>query len=143
MKIKIVLFLIMISLVVPSFVYAENLTEPEIVKLESVSVDGLEKTIHVGNNNGHYTLTCTIGAENANDPKYKDTPITMCTTPKVDTGYWVYNNETKWKMVGAKEPTTLQFFKDWSVEYKGENIALIPMDDKSNWGIYRLKSWKK
>lgn len=123
--------------------YADNLIEPEIVRLESVSVGNTQKVIMVGNNNGHYVLKCTIGADNGDDPKYKDMPITKCATPKPNTDYWVYNNETKWMLPNAKVPTTLQFFKDFSVDYKGESIALIPTDNKSDWGMYSLKSWIK
>jgi len=123
--------------------YAEDLVEPEIVRLESISINGNTKTIHVGNAKGHYTLNCTIGAESASDPKYKDTLITMCTSPKSDLDYWVYDNKTKWNIPGAKETSTLQFFEDFSVAYKGENIALVPTDNKSDWGIYSLKSWTK
>jgi len=123
----------------------EQLTEPEIVRLESVSVDGKNKIIQVGNSNGRYTLSCTIGATSASDPKYNDTPITMCTTPTLGENYWVFNKDTHWKIADvAKNAATLEFFENFSVIYNGENIALVSKDKNGgDWGIYSLQSWKK
>lgn len=109
-----------------------DLPIPEIVHSRQVRIVGDLKTVTVGNGNGDYNLFCNTKAGN-------------CLTPVPTKDYYVFNNNTKWKMPGAKDYVTLKWVQDWTVTYpKAENIALVPVDWSApeELGMYGLSSWQ-
>jgi hypothetical protein len=81
------------------------LTEPEKVRSKQVQNDNRGvKLVTVGNVNGDYALGCNMKAEN-------------CLTPAPGKDYYVFNENTRWKMPGATKSITLSWTQDWSVKY--------------------------
>jgi hypothetical protein len=118
-------------LVYPIAASAQNVVPPEIVQPDSVSIDGDVKTVKVGNAKGVYTLSCNLKADG-------------CITPQPATNYLLFNKNTRWKLPGATEFITLQFFQDWLVKYDaGENVGLWPEDRNADFGIFLLKRWDR
>ena len=116
-KIKIGLFA-GLALLTPVAASAQNLVPPEIVQLENVQEEGEMKTVYVGNSTNHYFLYCNTKAEH-------------CITPEENKNYLLFNSNTRWKMPSGKVPITLAELQDWTIKYnKGENIGLVPQDDK-------------
>lgn len=105
---------------------------PEIVRLEKITVSGRGKTVVVSNREGRYTLQCNL-------------ELDTCLSPKPGRDYWLFTKTTKVKMPGASDYMTLKFLIGYSGSYNHqENIALVPVtEDRSNWGIYWLKSWNQ
>jgi hypothetical protein len=110
-----------------------DLPMPEIVRSKKVSIVGSGvKTLTVGNANGDYILFCNTKASN-------------CLTPVPARDYYVFNDNTKWKMPGAKDYITLKWVQDWTVKYnQAENIALFPVEGGApeEIGVYGLSSWR-
>jgi hypothetical protein len=110
-----------------------DLPIPEIVRSKKVSIEGSGvKTLTVGNANGDYNLFCNTKADN-------------CLTPVPARDYYVFNENTKWKMSGAKDYITLKWVQDWTVKYnQAENIALVPVEGGApqEIGVYGLSSWR-
>jgi hypothetical protein len=109
-----------------------DLRMPEIVRSRKVSIEGGLKTITVGNANGDYTLFCNTKASN-------------CLTPVPAKDYYVFNDNAKWKMPGAKDYITLKWVQDWTVKYnQAENIALVPVEGGApeEIGVYGVSSWR-
>ena len=113
---------------------ARGLKRPEIVRIEKVTVQPSTKLIIVGNDLGHYRLSCNIKAEG-------------CITPEPGRDYYLFNKQTRWKMPGATDVIGLPFVQDWTVKYnKAENIGLVRVDAGGGpgaLGLYMLESWDK
>jgi hypothetical protein len=94
-----------------------ELPMPELVRSKKVSIEGSGvKTVTVGNANGDYNLFCNTKASN-------------CLTPVPARDYYVFNDNTKWKMPGAKDYITLKWIQDRAVKYnQSESIALFPVE---------------
>jgi hypothetical protein len=110
-----------------------DLPMPETVRSKKVSIEGSGvKTLTVGNANGDYILFCNTKASN-------------CLTPVPTRDYYVFDDNTKWKMPGAKDYITLKWVQDWTVKYnQAENIALFPVEGGApeEIGVYGLSSWR-
>ena len=110
-----------------------ELPMPEIVHSKQVRIGGGDlKTITVGNANVDYILFCNTKASN-------------CLTPVPARDYYVFNDNTKWKMPGAKDYITLKWIQDWTVRYnQAESIALMPVEGGApeEIGVYGLSSWR-
>jgi hypothetical protein len=109
-----------------------KLTPPEIVRVENVRLEEGVKIIIVGNDNGRYVLSCNIKASG-------------CMTPLPGIDYFVFKNDTRWKLQPeAKEFMTLQFMQDWTESYNdAENIGLMITNPHSrqggpSFGVYIL-----
>jgi hypothetical protein len=113
-----------VSLCATTMACAQNAVRPEIVQLENVFVENEMRTVYVGNANNHYLIYCNTKAEG-------------CFTPEENKNYFLFNESTRWKMPGAKEFLTLAFMQEWFVKYnQGENVALVPEDNKGERGIF-------
>lgn len=80
---------------------------------------------------GRYELSCNSKASG-------------CTALIVGKKYFLYDKNTRWKIPGAKDFTTLAFFQDWAVTYnQTENVALLSQDKDSSggFGVYMLDSF--
>lgn len=105
-------------------VYAQNTVRPEIVQLENVFVENEMRTVYVGNANNHYLIYC-------------NTKAAGCFEPEENKNYFLFNENTRWKMPGATEFLTLAFMQDWFVKYnQGENVALVREDNKGERGVF-------
>lgn len=105
---------------------AQEIVPPEVVRLESVRVDGDIKIVTLGNAKGHYTLICNVKTD-------------ACITPERNKNYLLFNGSTRWKMPGAKEFLTLTGIQDWTIKYnQGENIGLVAEDAKGDLGMFVL-----
>jgi hypothetical protein len=105
---------------------AQEIVRPEVVRLQSVRVDGDIKIVTLGNTKGHYTLICNVKAD-------------ACITPERNKNYLLFNGSTRWMMPGAKEFLTLAGIQDWTIKYnQGENIGLVPEDAKGDLGMFLL-----
>jgi hypothetical protein len=106
---------------------------PEIVHSKQVRIEPRDlKTVIVGSEKGEYNLFCNTKAAN-------------CLTPVPARDYYVFNDNTKWKMPGAKDHISLKWIQDWTVKYnQSENIALMPVEGGApeEIGVYGLSSWK-
>ena len=107
-------------------------TRPETVRGESVRIVKGMKMLTVGNDQGHYQLSC-------------DTKQDSCVTPVPGRDYLLFTKDTRWKKPGASDFLTLKWLQGWSGSYNNqENIALIPADDEGiTIGMYCLRSWDK
>ena len=110
-----------------------ELPMPEIVHSKQVRIEPRDlKTVIVGSEKGEYNLFCNTKAAN-------------CLTPVPARDYYVFNDNTKWKMPGAKDHISLKWIQDWTVKYnQSENIALMPVEGGApeEIGVYGLSSWK-
>ena len=86
----------------------------------------------MSNENGEYHLSCNLKAAG-------------CVTPPPGKNYLLFNQNTRWKMPGAKTFINLAFVQDWTVTYnQAENIGLVRQDNTVpgfELGIYMLDSW--
>jgi hypothetical protein len=88
---------------------------PKWFDTRDVRVDGDMKIVRVGNAQAHYMLTCGIKAEG-------------CITPERSKDYFLIDQNTHWKMPGAKDFLTLAFLQDLVGKYNSttsEHIGLI------------------
>jgi hypothetical protein len=93
---------------------AETPVRPEVVRFQSVHVDGDVKTVMVGNTNRRFSLSCNIKTDG-------------CITPEPNQNYLLFNSYTYWNLPGEKQSITLAFLQDWIARYNdGENIGLVP-----------------
>jgi hypothetical protein len=127
---KIVLLAPMLLLLSSVAASAQSVIPPEIVRPESVHIDGHVKIITVGNAKRRYTLSCNIKADG-------------CITPEPGKNYLLFNRNTRWKLPNATEFITLTFFQDWLVKYtEGENIGLVSQEPNGDLGIFLLRDWE-
>jgi len=103
---------------------AENAVRPEVVQLENVLVEGEMRTVYVGNANNHYLIYCNTKAEG-------------CFEPEENKNYFLFTESTRWKLPGATEFLTLAFMQEFFTKYnQGENVALVPEDNKGERGVF-------
>jgi hypothetical protein len=124
MKIGLIAVLLLLHPVLAS---AQNAVPPEVVRFESVRVDGKMKIVRVGNAQGHFMLFCNVELDG-------------CLTPERDRNYLLFDQNTRWKMPGAKDFLTLAFLQDWLGKYDkatSEHIGLVEQDG-GGLGIYLL-----
>ncbi|MET4514317.1 hypothetical protein [Bradyrhizobium sp. I1.7.5] len=121
MKIVLLAGLMLLSATAAS---AENAVRPEVVRLENVLVEGEMRTVYVGNANNHYLIYCNTKAEG-------------CFTPEEDKNYFLFTESTRWKLPGAKDFLTLAYLQEFFSKYnQGENVALVPEDNKGDRGVF-------
>ena len=114
----------LLSLLAATVARAEEAVRPEVVRLENVLVEGEMRTVYVGNSNNHYLIYCNTKAEG-------------CFTPDENKNYFLFTESTRWKLPGAKDFLTLAFMQDFFTKYnQGENVALIPEDNKGERGVF-------
>jgi hypothetical protein len=125
MKIGLLAVILLLHPVVAS---AENVVPPETVQLENVRVDSEMKIVKVGNAQAHYMLFCNVKLDG-------------CLTPERGRKYLLIDQNTRWKMPGAKEFLTLAFLQDLVGKYDGatsEHIGLVEQGGGGGLGIYLL-----
>jgi uncharacterized protein YecT (DUF1311 family) len=99
---------------------------PEVVRLENITVEDGVRTVYVGNSDKHYVLFCSVKAE-------------ACITPEEDKNYFLFNENTRWKMPGAEKFLTLSSMQDFTIKYnQGQNIGLIAEDKSGGIGMFVL-----
>jgi hypothetical protein len=77
-----------------------------------------------GNASNHYLVYCNTKSEG-------------CFEPKENKNYFLFTGSTRWKMPGATDFLTLAFMQDWFGKYnQGENVALVPEDNKGERGVF-------
>lgn len=114
----------LLSLFATTMTGAENAVRPEVVQLENVLVEGEMRTVYVGNANNHYLIYCNTKAEG-------------CFEPEENKNYFLFTESTRWKLPGATEFLTLAFMQEFFTKYnQGENVALVPEDNKGERGVF-------
>jgi len=107
------LILRLLVLWLPTAAAAQDLVPPEIVRFESMRIEGDQKTVEMGNAANHYSLYCKV-------------KVVGRITPEPDKNYLLFDKSTRWKMPRAKDLITLQFVQEWTVKYdQGESIGLV------------------
>jgi hypothetical protein len=105
-------------------VNAQNAVRPEVVQLENVFVENEMRTVYVGNANNHYLIYCNTKADG-------------CFEPEENKNYFLFTESTRWKLPGATEFLTLAFMQEFFTKYnQGENVALVPEDNKGERGVF-------
>jgi len=114
----------LLSLFATTMTGAENAVRPEVVQLENVLVEGEMRTVYVGNANNHYLIYCNTKAEG-------------CFEPEENKNYFLFTESTRWKLPVATEFLTLAFMQEFFTKYnQGENVALVPEDNKGERGVF-------